>query len=189
MAFDYPVFLDLTGVRVLVVGGGTVAARKIDGLVAAGAEVTVVATTAVAAVRRGEVRLHLRGFHPDDLATAQLVVVATDDPAVNAAVAADCRAAGVWVNAADDPANCTFILPAITRRDPLTVAVSSGGATPAVAQYVRDRIAAEVLTPELAVVAAEMAEERAVMRARGESSEGHEWRQAILERMNQFPDA
>ena len=189
MAFDYPVFLDLTGVRVLVVGGGTVAARKVEGLVAAGADVTVVATTVVATVRHLDVQVRLRAYQRDDLAGAQLVVVATDDAVVNATVAQDCRTAGVWVNAADDPANCTFILPAVTRRDPLTVAVSSGGASPAVAQYVRDRIATEVLTPELAVVAGEMAAERAVMRARGESSEGHEWRQAILERMNQFPDA
>ncbi len=187
MAYDYPVFLDLTGVPVLVVGGGTVAARKVAGLTAAGADVTVVAPEIDAGLTA--VRHHRRAYEPADLDGSRLVLVATDDPATNARVSADATARGLWVNAADDPANCTFILPAIARRDPFTVAVSTGGSTPAMASYLRDRIAAELLTEQLSGTARAIAEEREAIKARGESTEGHDWRRAITERMNRRPDA
>jgi precorrin-2 dehydrogenase / sirohydrochlorin ferrochelatase len=181
MAFDYPVVLDLTDVPVLVVGGGAVAARKVDGLRAAGARVTVIAPVLVDGL--APFVTHQREYDTGDLRGQRLVVVATDDPAVNARVAAEATAAGVWVNAADDPGNCTFILPAVARRAPFTVAVSTGGATPAMASFVRDRIAAEVLTDRLAGVAESIAAEREAMQARGESTEGHDWRTAIQERL------
>src|SRR5829696_8208061 len=125
MTFDYPVYLDLTGVRVLVVGGGSVAARKIAGLCAAGAIVTVIAPNVVHGTEAAQIE-H-RPYQHGDVTGFQLVVTATDDPEVNAAVAAEARAAHVFVNSADDPDNCTFILPAIGRRGPVTVAVSTGG--------------------------------------------------------------
>jgi siroheme synthase-like protein len=110
-----------------------------------------------------------------------LVITTADDSALNAAVAADARAAGVLVNSADDPANCTFILPAIARRGRMTVAVSSGGGSPALAQYVRDRVADEVLSERLAWAADALAAEREAIHAAGGSTEGLDWARRLAE--------
>jgi precorrin-2 dehydrogenase / sirohydrochlorin ferrochelatase len=168
-----------------VVGGGTVALRKVRGLRDAAAQVTVVAPEIVDALADGsdDVVCVRRRYEATDLAGQRLVVVATGDPALNARVAADAADAGLWVNAADDPANCTFVLPAVARRAPFTVAVSTAGASPAMASFVRDRIAEEVLTDRLIAVAAEIASERAAIRARGESTESFDWRSAIVTRL------
>jgi precorrin-2 dehydrogenase / sirohydrochlorin ferrochelatase len=173
-------------VPVLVVGGGMIAARKVRGLLDAGATVTVIAPSIVDELRA--VPHHERAYAAGDLDGRRLAIVATDDPTVNARVAADATAAGIWVNAADDPANCTFILPAIARRHPLTVAVSSGGASPAMASFVRERIAAEVLTERLAEVAVGIAAERAEVQAKGGSTEDVDWRTAIVERLKTGAD-
>ena len=126
MAFDYPIMLDLAGVPVLVVGGGRVAHRKIEGLLKTGADVTVVAKSAIDSIRSMPVHVVVKTYETDDLDGVRLVISATDDPAVNAAVSADATARGIWVNSADDPANCTFILPAVARDGAVTVAVSTG---------------------------------------------------------------
>src|SRR5450432_568889 len=107
--------LDLTSIPVLVVGGGSVALRKVQGLVNAGADVTVVALNVVDPIRDLPVRVVIRAYTSADLESVRLVITATDDPAINAAVAADATALGIWVNSADDPANCTFTLPAVAR--------------------------------------------------------------------------
>ena len=131
MPFPYPVFLDLTGVPVLVVGGGAIALRKATGLVDAGAVVTVVAPVVVPELAHLVAQVHVRRYADGEAASYQLVITATDDAAVNARVAADARGAQVWANSADDPQNCSFILPAVARRGLVTVAVSTGGASPA----------------------------------------------------------
>jgi siroheme synthase-like protein len=185
MAFDYPVFLSLDGVSVLVVGAGRVAERKVAGLVAAGARVTVVAprvTAAVSAAVAGCAGVVLeRGFAPGDCTGHRLVIAATDDPVVNAAVAAEATAAGIWVNSADDPANCTFALPAIARSGPVVVAVGTGGASPALASHLRDRIASEVLDERVERAAAELARQRAEIHAAGGSTEAIEWAARVAE--------
>ncbi|HEU4840292.1 MAG TPA: NAD(P)-dependent oxidoreductase, partial [Ilumatobacteraceae bacterium] len=141
--FDYPVYLDLRDVPVLVVGAGPIAARKVEGLVAAGAVVTVVAVAVSAALDRSVVAaVRERAFEPGDLAGMRLVITATGRADVDAEVAAAATAAGIWVNAADQPADCSFIRPAIARRGPLTVAVSTGGTSPALARRLRDRAGA-----------------------------------------------
>ncbi len=175
MPFDYPVFLDLHGADALVVGGGTVALRKVEGLLAAGAQVTVVAPAIDPAIIALGVTGCRRAYAPGDLAGRLLVITTTDDPAVNAAVAADARSAGVLVNSADDPANCTFILPAVARRGRVVAAVSSGGASPALAQHVRDRIAGELLSDRLAAAAETLADERDAIHAAGGSTEQFDW--------------
>ena len=142
VAFDYPIMLDLTGVPVLVVGGGRVALRKIEGLLKAGADVTVVApnrrSTSIRSMPSSRCRDDVRSRATST--RVRLVITATDDPAVNAAVAADATAGGIWVNSADDPANCTFILPAVARDGDVTVAVGTGGASPALASHLRGEI-------------------------------------------------
>lgn len=134
----YPVNLDVRGRRVLVVGGGPVAARKVAGLLRAGAVVTVVAPDAVPEIAEDpDVRWHAREYRRGEVASYRLAVVATDDPAVNTQVARDGEAANVFVNAADDPANCSFILPAVVRRGDLLLTVSTNGRSPAFARWSR----------------------------------------------------
>lgn len=174
-SFGYPVVLDLRDVPVLVVGAGPVAARKAAGLAAAGARVRVVAREVSEALDRQTVaELHPRAYRPEDLDGVRLVITATGDAATDAMVAADAAARGLWVNAADQPADCSFILPAIARRGRLSIAVSSDGASPALARRLRDR-AAELLTDDVLVLAAELAERRREVRAEGGSTELVDW--------------
>lgn len=140
----YPLFMDLSGRKCLVVGAGAVAARKARSLLECGARVTVVGEQPVAAFRalerRGVVVVR-RSFRARDVGRQALVIAATDDRAVNAAVAAAARRRDIPVNAVDDPPNCTFIVPAVVRRGDLTVAVSTGGKSPAAARLVKEKIA------------------------------------------------
>src|SRR5579863_5248477 len=119
----YPVDLVVEGRRCVVVGGGAVAARKVEGLVAAGADVVVIAPEISEPIRELGVSLVERGYRLGDLAGAWLAIAATDDPGVNRLVHADGDAAGVWINAADDPQACSFTLPAVVRRGPVMVTV------------------------------------------------------------------
>ena len=116
-----------------------------------------------------------RMYRSDDISGHRLVITATNDSGVNAQVAVDATAAGVWANSADDPANCSFILPAIARRGPLIAALSTGGASPALAGRLRDRIASDVLTPQAEAAAIELARQRAEVHAAGGSTELVDW--------------
>lgn len=175
----YPVSLVVHDRRCLVVGGGAVAARKVESLRQAGARVHVVARRVGPEVRAtAGVTWEERDFTPDDVRGARLVFAATDDPAVNADVLDAGEAAGLWVNAADDPDHCSFTLPAVTRRGPLTVAVSTGGHSPALAGWLARRVAAG-LGPEHEVLATLLAEERDALRAAGRSTEGLDWNRAL----------
>jgi precorrin-2 dehydrogenase/sirohydrochlorin ferrochelatase len=177
--FAYPVSLDLHGVPVLVVGAGPIGVRKVDGLVAAGARVRVVAPEVSDALDREPLwEVHERAFEPADLVGVRLVVTATGDHDVDAAVAAAARDAGVWVNAADQPEDCDWILPAIARAGRVTVAVSTDGASPALAGALRDRMAA-LLNDDVARLAEQLAAERASIQAAGASTEGLDWRTRI----------
>jgi siroheme synthase-like protein len=140
----YPIFLDLTDRPCLVVGGGAVAEGKVRGLLAARARVTVVSPTLTPALTRlaadGGLAHHPRAYAPGDLAGMALAFAASGDSAVSAAVLAEGRARGIWVNAADDPDRCDFFLPALLRRGALAVAVSTGGVSPALTRAVRDAL-------------------------------------------------
>lgn len=179
--FRYPVTLDLTDVLVLVVGGGPIGARKVAGLVAAGARVRLVAEHVSDELDTEPVHdLRRRRYRASDLDDVRLVVTATGDTSVDAAVAADATERGIWVNAADQPDDCGFILPAIARAGPISVAVSTDGASPALAGYLRDRCA-ELLTDRVVALAEELAAERAAIQAAGGSTEDHDWRTRILD--------
>lgn len=175
---QYPVNLVLEGRPVLVVGGGPIAARKVAGLLDCGAAVTVVAPDLVPELAGGAVAVHRRPYERGEVAGYRLVVAATDDPAVNRAVFEDAEAAGVWCNSADDPANCSYTLPAVVRRGPIAVTVSTGGHSPALAAWLRSRMAEE-LGPEYEVLAGLLSAERDAIRARGGSTEGLDWRGAL----------
>jgi len=174
----YPVNLLLAGRPVLVVGGGRVAAQKVRGLVAAGAVVTVVAPEVDAAVEEQDVTVERRRYRRGEAAGYRLVTAATGNPAVNQQVYDDGEAAGVFVNSADDPERCSVTLPARVQRGRLVVTVSTGGHSPAVAAWLRDRLAAE-LGPEYDTLVGLLSDERDLVRERGLSTEGLDWRAAL----------
>lgn len=138
----YPVFLKLDGLPVVVVGGGAVAAGKLDGLLTAGARVTVVAPAITHAIRvqaGKHVRLVERAFTPKDLDGARWVVAAAP-PAVNAEVAVAAAARGLFVNAVDDTTAASAYLGGVIRRGEVEVAISTGGTAPALAGLLREAL-------------------------------------------------
>jgi len=179
---SFPVNLDLAGRPALVVGAGPVAARKVAALTAAGARVSVVAPEAVddivTAADRGTIRWHERTYRRGEVASYRLAVAATGEPAVDGQVYWDAEAAGVWCNAADDPANCSFTLPAVSRQGDLQIAVSTNGRSPAVAAWLR-RTLDDQIGPEHATLLTLAADVRAELRDTAGSSESDGWARAI----------
>jgi siroheme synthase-like protein len=135
----FPVFLKLAGRRVVVVGGGPVATSKIDALVRAGADVTVVAPEMTRDIERVAVSRVKRAFAPEDLEGAWLVVAAAT-PDVNREVAREAEARGVFVNAVDDPPNASAYLGGVVRRAGVTLAISTDGRAPALAGLLREAL-------------------------------------------------
>jgi siroheme synthase-like protein len=178
-------FVDLAGRRCVVIGGGAVAEGKVHGLLAAGAAVTVVSPTVTAALDAaagaGRITHARRRYRDGDLVDAALAVVATGDAAVNAAVAAEGWSRGVWVNAADDPAHCDFILPAVVRRGALAIAVSTGGASPALARAVREEIE-RTIGADYATLVEVAGEVRRALRAERRVVDAATWRAALDDR-------
>ena len=132
-----PIFFDVTGRRCVVVGGGEVAARKVESLLEAGACVTVVAPRLSPAlqafVARGLVTHIARDYRPGDICGCVLVHAATADPKLHRELAAEARALGIPINVVDLPELCTFIAPAVVKRGALQIAISTAGASPAFA--------------------------------------------------------
>ncbi len=175
----YAVNLDLNGRRALVVGGGAVAARKVRGLLAAGAQVTVVAPEAVAEITDDHrVRWHQRPYRRGEVASYRLAVTTTGDPTVDGQVYWDAEAADVWLNSADDPEHCSFTLPAVTTHDDLQVAVSTNGRSPAVAAWLRRTIDGAI-GPEHATVLTLASEVRTELRTAAGSTESAGWEAAL----------
>lgn len=145
MSSFYPIELDLQGRHVLIVGGGRVAARKVEGLLAAGAKVRVVSPAFIEDLAGNEAIERVgEPYDPRLLAGADFVFACTDDPEVNRRVASDARTAGRWCNVADDAAAGDFLLPAVLRQGELTVAVGTGGASPHLAAKLRDRLESQL---------------------------------------------
>jgi len=181
-ATQYPVNLVVTGKPCLVVGGGPVARRKVEGLLAAGADVTVIARDIDAELARLDgVRLLRKRYQPGDAATGgyRLVITATDDERTNQQVHDDADAVGIWVNSADDPDRCTFTLPAVVRNGPLMLTVATGGHSPALATHLKDRLAADYGGAEYRQLLELLAEARAAVQAEGRSTEGLAWQTAL----------
>lgn len=141
----YPVFLDLHGRPCVVIGGGTIAQRKVAGLLRCGAAVAVVSPDLTVRLRRlaESRRIHhvARRFRPNDLRGAWLAIAATDDETVNQAVARAAARQQLFTNVVDRPAWCSWIAPAVARRGPVTIAISTGGASPTVAKRLRHELA------------------------------------------------
>ncbi|HEY3489874.1 MAG TPA: uroporphyrinogen-III C-methyltransferase [Candidatus Deferrimicrobiaceae bacterium] len=148
-----PIVADVAGARILVVGAGAVAGRRALGLASRGACVTVVAPRikdrVAQAAARGELVALREPFRPEHLEGIEIAFAATDDPAVNAAVAVAARNRSIPVNVADDPARCTFIMPAVVEENDFTIAVTTLGKNPGAARAIREFL--EAHTPELSV--------------------------------------
>jgi siroheme synthase-like protein len=147
----FPVYLNLKGKRVVVIGGGEVAERKVTSLTGTGASITIISpevTSHLASLARANaIELLRRPYRQGDCESAALVLSATGDPATNRAVWEEGNRAGVLVNTADQPDLCDFIMPAVVRRADLTVAISTGGTSPALAARLRQKIS-DMLGPE-----------------------------------------
>jgi uroporphyrin-III C-methyltransferase / precorrin-2 dehydrogenase / sirohydrochlorin ferrochelatase len=173
MSWLHPIFVDLTGQPVIVVGGGGVAERKIGTLLETGARVTVVSPEATPVIARwasaGRLVLKVRPYRTGDLRGFRLAYAATGDPAVNRGVHTEARMEGVWLNAIDQPDLCGFISPAIVRRGNLTIAVSTNGRCPALSRKIREDLEKQ-FGPEYADLVEETGVERD--RARAEQAAG-----------------
>jgi siroheme synthase-like protein len=178
----YPIFLELSGRSCLVVGGGNVATGKVRGLLNAGGDVTVVSPDLHPELdqllREGRIRHLARAYRGGDVDRFDLVMVATDDGAVNGTVAHDARAKRIWVNASDDVPNCDFILPSVVRKGQIVVAASTGGASPALARRLREELDA-YLTDDFEPLTRLLAEVRAELRARRVVVDAETWQRAI----------
>jgi precorrin-2 dehydrogenase/sirohydrochlorin ferrochelatase len=187
----YPVALDLQGKRTLVVGGGTLATEKVEGLLVAGAQITVVSPTVTPTIaylaESGELTLRQRPYASDDLDGIYLAYGATEDRAENARVAADARRLGVIVNAVDDIPNCDFFAVSIVRRGDLQIAISTNGRSPAFARWVREYLDAW-LPKAFGGVLDALADVRQDLRAQGTTPPYERWRAAIGEEVfSQLP--
>jgi siroheme synthase-like protein len=185
---DLPAVLRLAGRPCLVVGGGPVAAHKARTLVAAGARVTVVAPQVADSIDGSAVgtpdhpaslEIERRPYEAGEAAQYDLVVTATGRSEVDRLVVADAVAAGVLVNSADGDSPGTVELPAVHRDGPVTVAVSTGGASPALARWLRNRIATS-MPPGVAAIAGLLDEARAAMRGAGRPTGSVDW-EAVLD--------
>jgi len=185
----FPIFLEMAGRRALVIGGGAVAERKVASLLEAGAQITVISPDITETIaqwsKEKSINVSARCYQPGDLAGYELVFVATNDEEVNAMAHHEGRERGVWVNAADDPAHCDFILPSVLRRGDLTVAVSSGGGSPALARTIREELEIH-LSQEYEQLAQLAAEARVELHKRSLNVSFETWRRALSGDVRQF---
>ncbi len=176
--------LHLAHAPCLVVGGGPVATRRVGGLLEVGAEVTVVAPQVTdelrSLVEQEAVVWHARRYQRGDARGARFVVTATGRSEVDGEVIADAREAGLPVACADQGHEGTVQLPAVLRRGPVTVAISTGGASPALAAWIRGRLE-QMLGPEVAVLAELVEEARNELQRQGRSTDTLDWAALIDE--------
>ena len=178
----YPIALVLEGKRCLVVGGGEIADGKLDALLAAGAEVTVVSPEVrpriAALAAAGQIALHRRSYEPGDLDGAYLTIAASDDRPLNARVVTEARAMGILTQAVDDIPYCDFFAVAIVRRGDLQLGISTNGRSPAFARWLRERLDTE-LPAEYGDLLAVLGDVRDSLKARGAIPAYEHWQAAI----------
>jgi precorrin-2 dehydrogenase / sirohydrochlorin ferrochelatase len=178
----YPIFLELNGRSCVVIGGGTVAERKVEELLAMGSRVTVISPAITDGLREllahGSIRHVERAYQEGDLVDCDLVFAATEDRAVNAAAFREARARRIWINSADDAAYCDFILPGVVRRGDLAVAVSTGGVSPAATRAIREELD-HYFTGDYARFVQIAGEVRRQLREKSLSVSGSVWNKAL----------
>jgi len=140
----YPIYLNLKGRRVLLVGAGDIARQKLPALLQCQARLHVVALEALPEIQRlardGKMKWSPRRYRTADLKGASLVIAATDDPFLQKKIAREARARGIWVNIVDVPPLCDFIAPAVVSQGDIQIAISTGGAAPALAKFLRKKL-------------------------------------------------
>ena len=184
----FPLVADLRGRRVVVIGAGRVGVGKAATLLECGALVTVISDQILAPLPEGLEQVLVRPYEAGDLAGALLVVAATANPTANDAIVREATERGVLVNVVDDLARSNFYFTANYRDGDVLVSVSTAGASPALAQWVRNRVAG-VLPSNLAHVARQLRQERAQLHDVGESTERRPWTQRVAELVAQSGDA
>jgi siroheme synthase-like protein len=176
----YPMSLKIRGKRCVVVGGGQVARRKVRGLLEYGASVEVISPEPCPELNKlvetGEIKVLRRRYQPGDLRGAFLAIAATDSRALNRQVVKEAKDRAVLVNVADDPQNSDFIVPSYLRRGTLTIAVSTGGVSPALARKIRTRLERE-LGDEYASLVRLVGEVRAEVRRHKITAD--DWQEAL----------
>ena len=182
----YPAFLDLRAQPCVVVGGGEVAERKVQGLLECEAQVTVISPEATAQIQRWvqdlRVRWEPRRYAPGDLKDAFLVIAATDQEEVNRAVVKEAQRERVLLNVVDVPSMCTFIAPSVIRRGEVTLAISTGGASPALARKLRESLDHSQLL-EYADLSPILSQAREEVRRRGIRVHPDRWQSCITDEL------
>jgi precorrin-2 dehydrogenase/sirohydrochlorin ferrochelatase len=178
----YPMFLNISGRRCVVVGGGRVALRKVRALLEHGAIIKVISPDLCPELNKlretGEIEALQRRYQAGDLAGALLAIAATDNRDINRKVVREAQSKAVLVNVIDDPVNSDFIVPSYGRRGGVTIAVSTAGTSPALARKIRTRLEQE-LGDEYASLAQLIGEVRAEVRRQGIKVTGDEWQEAL----------
>ena len=169
MTMFYPVYLNLTGKRVVVVGGGEVAERKIESLLGTEASIKVVSpevtTRILMLAKQRRIELYRRPYQSGDCSGATLVLTATDDEDTNRSVFEEARKTGALVNSADRPELCDFLMPAVVRRGDIAIAISTSGTSPGLAARLRQKIG-HLIGPEYGRLAQLLSEARPQIRRR-----------------------
>lgn len=178
----YPIALTLEGKRVLLVGGGVIADGKLDALLHAGADLTVVSPEVnpriAAFAAAGKITLHRRTFQSGDLDDMFVVIAATDDRSLNARIVTEARAARILTQAVDDIPYCDFFAVAIVRRGDLQLGISTNGRSPAFARWMRERLDAD-LPAEYGDLLDVLGEVRDTIKASGPIPQYDHWQAAI----------
>ena len=182
----YPAFLDLKGKPCVVIGGGEVAERKVEGLLACGATVTVISPRATSGIKTLAESHRLswksRGYAPGDLKGAFLAIAATDREEVNRSVAEEAREGRVLLNVVDVPSLCTFIAPSVVQRGEVTLAISTGGASPALARKLREGLEQSNLL-DYAELSGILSQARQELKRRGAEVHPDRWQSCINGRL------
>ena len=182
----YPVYLNLAGKRCVIIGGGIIAQGKIAGLLEAGCQITVISPDATPGIRqaaqRGDVVWLQRIYEPGDLEGAFIGVAATNVWHVNRDIHEEAEQLGVLLNVVDDPDLCSFIAPSVVKRETVTMAISTGGASPALARKLRETLAhAEAL--EWADLADVLAQARRVIKEKRTVIDPERWQCCITRKL------
>jgi precorrin-2 dehydrogenase/sirohydrochlorin ferrochelatase len=179
---SYPMFLNISGKRCVVIGGGQVARRKVRTLLEHGASVEVISPDLCPELNKlvetGEVKVLRRRYQAGDLPGAFLVIAASDDSEINRQVVKEAKGKSVLVNAVDDPENSDFIAPSSVRRGDMTIAISTTGRSPALARKIRTRLEKE-FGDEYASLVNLIAEVRTEVKRRGIKVSGDDWQEAL----------
>ena len=189
MPAHYPVYLNLTGKKCLVFGGGPIAEDKIAKLQSTGAQVTIVSPTVTpnlqAWAHRGDFQWQPREYQAGDMEGAFLSIAATNDRQVNHEIFQEAERLGVLINVVDDPEQGTFIAPAVVRRGQVTLAISTGGASPALARKLREALTEDAVL-EWADLARVLSLARKVVKKRGLTVDPQRWQCCITTELLQL---